>query len=435
MIKNNILYIAIKNNFVTFSRTPAALILVILPVVMLFIFGTIYPVTNILPHIITVSIITVSFSFVGIQFIEYRQNRFFRTNSSISMPNSVFICGAFITLCIVLTLSTITLINISWLFSTPIPILQQTVDNIYYEELDPIKQFIDGEAFFSSFSISNISFVLLSYSMLVSIVMTSLFAILLASMFKSVKSYTVLTLSYLILYIVLGGLAIPYNVIQKSQALTFLSDMIPNTHTSSLLNASFNKGHIEDAYDYIYYTNAIYDWTNSVITHYNDGKLFGLLSLPEYSDGIKLGVIFGDPAINEIIMGELDLIGSPDIDPEWLDPLKSQIIAQMYPWLNPVIQNLNQILGGFGDINVEADTVSLLKAWYIGSYTEGRTDTFMEAIQASGQLYKSLGDSLYLMIRPNPFSLSTKYGIVTNLIPMIIILISLPNFILIGREE
>ncbi len=437
MITN--VYIAIKHNFITFTKTPAALILAILPVIMLFVFGFIYPVTNILPHVITISIITVSFSFVGIQFIEYRQNRFFRTNKSISMPNSNFILGTFITLLIILTISTLTLLNIAWFFSSPIPILQQTVDNVYFEELDPIKHIISGQEFFSGFEVSNINPFKFIYSMLVSIVMTSLFAIMIGSIFKSVKSYTVLTLSYLILYIVLGGLAIPYNIIHKSAALTFLSEMIPNTHTNNLLSASMNEGHVIDAYQYINYTEAVQVWATEVVEKFNDGLLF-----PEVSPNPDGG--FGwivndikDP--NGVINSAFEEMGMPDIEEGWLDPLKSSLISSAFPWFNGFIQTASELLGFLG-IQLEPDVISISKFFYVATYlTDNSTDYgqlqvgFAEMISTVYYLYGSIGDSLELMIRPNPFAITERYGLATNLIPLIVIILTLPNFIIIGREE
>ncbi len=409
-------YIAIKHNFVTFAKTPASMILVILPVVMLFVFGVIYPVGTVLPQVITISIITVSFSFVGIQFIEYRQNKFFRTNKSISMSNSVFILGTFITLVLILTLASMTLITITWFFTQPIHLLQQTVDNIYYDEIDSLKQFLTGKEFFSAFTIANINWIEFAYAMCMSIVMTSLLAILVGSMFKSVKSFTVLTLTYLILYVVLGGLALPYNVIHQSTALTFLSELIPNTHTNNLITTAMNEGNTEDAYNYIYYTNAICDWTSNIVDLYNNGQIYNSTDL-------------------NVIMDELDLIGTPEVNEEWLDPLQSGLVSVMFPWADPLMQTLSELFFG---IKIELDPISVITTWYWVTALGDDIDTqegFIEIVVTFYTLYNDIGTSLELLIHPDPFTLKTTYGIITNAIPALIIVLTLPNFILIGREE
>ncbi len=425
------LYISIKHNLITFSKTPASLILVTLPVLMLFVFGTIYPVTNILPQVITVSIITVSFSFIGIQFIEYRQNKFFRTNKSISMPNSVFILGTFITLSILLAIASFTLLTITWFFSQPIPILQQTVDNVYYEEIDPIKQFLEGKIFFSDFAISNINWFKFTYAMMLSVVMTSLFAIFVGSVFKSVKSFTVLTLAYLVLYIVLGGLALPYNVIHQSPALTFLSELIPNTHTNNLLSASMNEGHIENAYNYIYYTEAITEWVSHINDLLNDGSL-----LLAQGEGAIQGIIDtqGMPAAISAVMGDLSLIGVPEVEPEWLDPLKTEIVATIWPWISSFLDTLGDLLF---NINIKPDPVIVLRIWYVIALfgDHDQLAGYQEALSLFNHYYFVLGDSLALFVHPDPFTLSTLYGRKTNLIPYVLILLTLPNFIMIKGEE
>lgn len=439
----NDLKISIKHNFVTFTKTPAFLILATLPIIMLLVFGSIYPATNVLPHIITISIITVSFSFVGIQFIEYRQNRFFRNNKSISMPNTTFILGTFITLLIILSITSITLLNITWFLTSPIQLLQESVDNVYFEEIDSIKYLLSGKPFFSTFEITNIDIWLFSYSMLLSIVMTSLFAIMLASLFSSVKSYTVLTLSYLILYIVLGGLALPYNVIHQSAELTFLSNMIPNTHTNNLLTAAMNQGHVDNAYDYVYFTEAVCDWLQSIIDLGNEGELF-----PQWSNEQLTSFNWMQDLKNPngVIQSGLNAMGMPEIEEGWLDPLQSALIFSAFPWVNAFIQTVSEFLGlvGISEVEVLADkgTLWVLQIWYVSVFVATNTtdfgqaqDGFYEVLNVVYNTYSSLGESLELMIRPNPFTFDNKYGIITNAVPFILILLTLPNFIIIGREE
>ncbi len=413
----NKLYSAVKHNLITFSKTPASLILVILPLMMLFVFGTIYPVSNILPHVITVSVITVSFSFVGIQFIEYRQNKFFRTNKSLSISNSTFILGTFITLMIILMIASLTLTTITWFFSQPVPILQQTVDNIYYDEIDPIKQYLNGEEFFSAFKVEYINWLKFMYAMLVSIVMTSLFAILVGSMFKSVKSFTVLTLTYLILYVVLGGLALPYNVIHQSTALTFLSDLLPNTHTNNLLTSSMNEGNVKAAYNYINYSDAVCKWIVDINDRAANGEFYVILDIP---------TLFSDMAS----------LGGPIVEEDWMDPIASDVVMSYFPWMFGLFQTVGDLLF---NIPLEINAKSLMLISYVAAFTNDggahAVATFTQTNALIYSVYHTIGQSLSLMIHPDPFDFQTKYGIMNNVYPFIIILLTLPNFILIGREE
>ncbi len=415
----NKLHIAIHQNIVTFFKTPASLILAILPVSMLFIFGSIYPVTNVLPHIITISIICVSFTFVGIQFIEYRQNKFFRTNKSISMPNSVFLLGTFVVLVLILIVSSFTLIVITWFFTNAIPVLQQTIDNMNFDEISSIKHIIEGTPIFSTFNISNINWLMFTYGLLVSVTMTSLLAIFVGGLFKSVKSYTVLTLTYLILFISLGGLAIPWNAIQESQTLSFLSALIPNTHTNNLMISAMNYGHVENAKSYIAFSNEMCIWINDI---YNNLYLTGLLDVPALQGIINIINYADHPAIEE-----------------WMsDPLESGIVPSVWPWLEGWMQTLGDF---FGNLNIPTRSEFVVYFGLIARAISNSQSGGLASINVPALLnsyysfYHGISSTLTFLLQPNAFDLSTQYGLVTNIFPLLIILLSLPNFILIGGEE
>lgn len=413
------LYYAVHQNMVTFFKTPAAFILAILPVTILFVFGTLYPATMVLPNVITISIISVAFTFVGIQFIEYRQNKFFRTNKNLSMPNSTFLFGTFLVLIILLLITTFTLVVITWFFTNAVPILEQTIDNLNFESLNSIKHLIEGMPVFSNFDIANIDWALFFYGMVVSIIMTSLIAIVVGSVFKSVKSFTVLTLTYLVLFISLGGLAVPMNIIKSNNLLLMLSSLIPNTHTNNLMMSAMNYGHIKNADSYIAYADATTVWLSDIYKMYGEG-VFHVEGVPG-----GIGAIVGN-------------VGSPEYEDWMTDPLESGLVSTIWPWMEGWMQSLSDL---FLNIDIPSRTQFFVYFSLIGDGFYGAVngkfydENFDQLIRNMYDFYHNLSLTLSSLQMENAFDLTTKYGLATNLIPLILILVCLPNFILTGGAE
>ncbi len=336
------------------------------------------------------------------------------------MPNKTFLFGTFLTLIITMLVTSFTLIVITWFFTNAVPVLQQTIDNMNFEGIENIKHLIDGTPVFSTFDISNINWLMFAYGITVSIVMTSLLAIFIGTMFKSVRSFTVLTLTYLILFIALGGLAIPVNVINQSDVLTVLSGLIPNTHTNNLMISAMNNGHIESAKAYVAYSNAMCDW------------------LAEIYDANELGVFAVDGA-GAGIGAVVDNLGHPELEDWMSDPLESGIVPSAWPWLEGWMQSISDL---FLNIDIPSRSEFFVYFAYIGSglvqtfngshlFNEG----FAEVTNNLYSFYNGVSVSLAYLQQKSAFDFTTTYAVLTNVIPLLLSLLLLPNFILIGREE
>lgn len=394
MIKNIIN--SVHQNFVIFSKTPAAIMVIILPISILILLGSIYPVVFVLPQLITLTIIIISFSSVAIQYHEFRETKFFKTNRNSNIPTWMLILGTFIVVLVVSLFMSFTLILLTWFLTNPLQILNQTIDNMNIDSLDEFKPYIDNLAFFTTFSLSNINWFLLIYSVILSIIMTSLFAIMVSQIFKNIKTYSLFAMLYILIFIIFGGVIIPYYIILDSPLLLILQNFIPNIHTNDLILSSLNSETMKLVDSIEIYSNDMLKWMEEI-----ENSSLSQWKYPPTLDNFNL----------------LDIT----------------IVFVSIPWAKNFIETLAGFLNQFTNNSINPDSsfltlFSLLIAKILGE------NEFDNVFSIFNLLYVSLNDMLSQLFPTYSFS-NQILAIKSNLFPYIIILISLPNFILMGGEE
>lgn len=386
---------SLQQNFIVFSKSPAAIIVAILPFLLLFSIGSIIPVAWILPQVITLSIISISFLSIGVQYNEYRKTRFFKTNKTTQIKTSTIILGTFIVTFVVSIAIIFTLLILTWFFTQAIPILSQTADNVRIPGFENIQAKLKDEAIFSTFNISNINWVEFIYSILISIIMTSLFAILIGNIIPSFKAYTLFTMFYLVVFILLSGLTIPKQLINDNETVRIISEIIPNINTSNLIETSMHTNISTQVEPYTKYLNGMRDFFQNVL---DEKEEFDYNTLQEYISG-------------------------------GIDPFDLSFLINTYPMISTLIIDSIQIINNLFGTSYLLDSSSFFffvadVVWYVSP-----DDVFIFVIENYIVFLTNLSNAFNEIFNvPNSFG-ANIYGLKTNLIPILIIFISLPSFI------
>ncbi len=387
---------SLHQNFIMFSKSPSVLIIIFLPLTLLFISGTIYPVSWILPEVITISIVVICFLSVGIQFNEYKISNFFRTTKNTNITTANLILGTFVVTFVITLFLSIFLMIVTWFFTSAVPVLSQTIDNVKIDFISNFQGFLKDKAFFSTFSFSNINWGLFIYSLVLSIVMTSLFSIFIGSLFQNIKTYILFTMIYLVVYLIVSGLVIPPYLLSSKKSLVFISNLIPNYHTNILIDSSLNSNVGTEIDQYTLYLDSLSEWVSSTYDFENN--------------------VINFDAFQEF----------PDIP--GLDPIDTTIIFSILPWLNWLIFLLfsffNEIGLGLSFETSYAIFVALRIASIIfdsASYLnfQGIILNFLNNISLTFKYF-----NFYQYAFNGDF-----FSFKVNIIPYIIILISFPFFI------
>ena len=384
---------SLQQNFIVFSKSPAVIIVTILPILLLFTIGTITPVAWILPQIITLSIISISFLSIGVQYNEYRKTNFFKTNKSTQVKTSTLIMGTFIVTLVVTLAIIFFLLILTWFFTQAIPILSQTTDNVRIPGLEEIQAMLKDQAIFSTFSTRNIKWIEFIYSILISIIMTSLFAILVGNIIPSFKAYTLFTMFYLIIFILLSGIIIPKQIINENETIKIISEIVPNINTSNMLESSMGIGISSQIGPYTNYLNGLIDWMQSV----DNGASLNYNDLQSYlKDGI--------------------------------DPFELSFLINAYPMISTFIVDVVAISNDFFGTSYTPDSSSLLfiivifeKVFFTDNFHAGLDNLINFILNIRNQF-----SSIFII--NDAFGINI-YGLKTNILPILIILISIPTFV------
>lgn len=400
---------ALHQNMIAFLKSSALWVVAIMPIFILFTIGTIYPASWILPQIITLSIIIVCFLSVGIQYNNYRKTNFFRTTKNTSVSVLMIVIGTVITVSTVSFFMTIFLMILTFLFTIAVPVLCQTVDNVNIEAISEYREYIQDTAFFSTFSFETIQWLKLIYSLLISVLMTSLLAVMIANLVKNEKAYIVISLFYIIIYILLGGILFPLAVVYQSEILKVLSILIPNVHTNSLLISSLNNSMSQSLEGFTEYVENLRKWLIDVA--YSENGVYN----PNFS------VLFD----NSIHIEGDDLLYLP-------------AIFSIAPWLTPAAIEVFAIIGDLTGMYSTNDVYGVLRIMFIiigavqmfgNTDHAGFSDFYIGTYQVTQNLWISL-NSIYFA--QNAFEWTT-FGMTSNIIPLFIMAISLPTFIKVVR--
>lgn len=397
------IYNSIHHNIVVFAKSPASIVVSILPIFILILLGSIYPVVWVLPQIISLSIIIICTTSVGFQYYEYRQTKFFRVARG--SENSVFniVLGTFITTVIFSVIISGTLIVVTWFFTNAIPILNQTIENVQIEPLNSYGQYIEDVAMFTTFSLSNISWFLFFYSVMIAIVMTSLLSIAVGTLFKTINGYVVFSMIYIFIYIIFGGIAIPWFMLQTSQLLTIIQTLIPSTLPANLISSSINHQVQLDIQEYINYCELVSNTLVEAIQSDNPSKIIREIYNVSLQDG-------------------------------YADPLNLALIYNNWPWAKPFMESITAFINQFisSDKWIVADSAYLLGFGLFISKITGNTD---EYLNNSWEFFNALTLSINQLSPAYSFDFGSWVGIKSNFLPLIYSAITLPNLILLGGEE
>ncbi len=393
---------SLHQNFVVFAKSPALLILLIMPLSLLFLIGSITPVAWILPHIITLSIIVICFLSVGVQYNEYRKANFFRTVKSSKMSTVDLVLGTFIVTFVVAFFLSISLMVVAWFFTMAIPILSQTIDNIKIDAIEQWQSFLQDDAFLSTFSFENVKWLWFIYSIIISIAMTSLIAIMVGNVIRTTKGYILFSILYIILFVLLSGLSIPLHLITSNQFTNIAANLLPNFHTNALISSSINSGVAIQSAEYSTYLDNIAEWLKSTY------------------EG-----------------GEVNFYFPPELEGE--DPFDMTIIYSTFPFLliglTGIVDLVNGLFGFLGpnlQLNLEPNMASFLGVTFMITNFLFKDTYIANASQIVYQLSNlSLAFSSVYSI-PYTFNYD-MYSLTKNLLPIIFMLLSVPSFILVVR--
>lgn len=400
---------SLHQNMLSFLKSPALWVVIVMPIFILFTIGSIYPASWVLPQIITLSIMIVSFLSVGIQYSNYRKTQFFRTVRNTSVPVYLIILGTVIVVSIVSFCLSIFLMITTFFFTNAVPILCQTIDNVNIVALQPYRNLLDETAFYSTFSFSSVHWLKLIYSLLISVIMTSLFAVMIANLITNERVYILISLFYITIYIMLGGIIFPLSVIYQSEFLEVLSFLIPNVHTNSLIISSLDSGVGTAMAGTKQYIHSLDNYLESIASLNSSG-------IYEPNWEILLGLTEDGDQINNVVGDDFLQIGA---------------IISVSPYLFIILNLIGQILSDFLGISSNIDTAHALRALFV---ILGLIDLFGE--NNFNLVYSNIKDISYeidvalnsIFISGNAFSLDS-FGLRSNLIPLFVIIVSFPTFI------
>lgn len=386
---------SLQQNFIIFAKSPAAIITIVLPLFLLFTIGTITPVAWILPQIITLSIISISFLSIGVQYNEYRKTNFFKTNKTTQVKNSVIILGTFIVTFVISTAVIFSLFVLTWFFTQAVPILSQTVDNVRIPGLESIQAILKNQAIFSTFSFENIKWIEFIYSVLISIIMTSLLAILIGNLIPSFKVYTLFSIFYITIFILLSGLIIPQQSINNVEAVRIISEIIPNINTSNMIETSMGTNISSQIGPYTIYLDGLSQFMKNVI---------------ENPDSIS----YQD--LQKLIAGGID-------------PFDLSFLINAYPMLATFIIDAVTIVNNLFGTSYNPDSATLFFVIIIVEKNSYSADSFIKYVQDLVNFIDKINLEFHSIVNiPNAFGVNL-YGLKTNLIPILIMIISIPTFI------
>lgn len=263
----NKIWQSMHHNFIMFGKSPAIIVAGIVPLLLLIITGSIRPVAWILPTTISLSVIIICFLSVGLQYEEYRKTKFARniTNTDLSMAH---IClGTFLVVFFTTMAISLFLMIFTWFFTLAVPLLCQTIDNINVEGLSQYESYMDDVSLFSTFSFADVEWIHFFYSLVITIVMTSLFAIMFSVILNTQKSYILVSMIYILMFILFSGLIIPVEIIERQNILSIISKLIPNVHTNNLISSSVTPSFLKTTDDYVVYLSQLTGWGESTIDY------------------------------------------------------------------------------------------------------------------------------------------------------------------------
>lgn len=244
--------------FKTLFKSPAAISILIIPVVLMIGLGYLLPSGWIVPSAVTIGIVGSVLLYFGGSLEEIKRTSFMKSMSLTRLNKFSFLSTKILFSVFVSMVSVLWVLFFAWLFTDPIPFLANNFSHLIPSEYGSLSESIAGiqageetanamdVIVYLPFDISwgNIKWVSMLYAGVITIVVSISIAFVFVAFSKSSLSFYLMSFGYLLAMILFGGVVMPSFLIDKDTNgwFTYLYYVVPNYYTNNVMAESFSGG-------------------------------------------------------------------------------------------------------------------------------------------------------------------------------------------------
>lgn len=265
--------------FKTLFRSPAAISILIIPVVLMIGLGYILPSGWIIPSAVTIGIVASVLLYFGGSLEEIKRTSFMKSISLTRLNKFSFLSTKILFSIFISIISVLWVLLFAWIFTTPIQFLATDFSNL----IPPS----EGDGFKLvelPFTIDwkEVNWMLMIYAGIATIVVSITLAFVFVAFSRSSLSFYLMSFGYLLSMILFGGVVMPSFLIDKDSNgwFTYLYYIVPNYYTNNVMASAFSGGLIP---------SVIHSVTNDII----DPKLQPLFDMAQATNS-DIQAIFAD---------------------------------------------------------------------------------------------------------------------------------------------
>lgn len=227
--------------FKTLFRSPAAISILIIPVVLMIGLGYLLPSGWIVPSAVTIGIVASVLLYFGGSLEEIKRTSFMKSISLTRLNKFSFLAIKILFSIFISVISVVWVILFAWIFTVPVPFLATD-----FSHLIPPSDKEGFQLVTLPFEIdwTGINWLLMLYAGIITITVSITIAFVFVAFSKSSLSFYLLTFGYLLSMLLFGGVVMPSFLIDKDTNgwFTYLYYIIPNYYTNNIMAASFSGG-------------------------------------------------------------------------------------------------------------------------------------------------------------------------------------------------
>ncbi len=228
--------------FKTLFKSPAAISILLIPIVLMVGLGYLLPSAWIVPSAITIGIVGAVLLYFGGSLEEIKRTSFMKSISLTRLNKFTFLATKILFSVFISLFSVLWVLFFAWIFTEPIPFLATNFSNLIpYNEGADVMNLVTQIPFVIKWD--KINWIAMLYAGIMTIVVSISIAFVFVAFSKSSLSFYLMSFGYLLAMILFGGVVMPSFLIDKETNgwFTSLYYFVPNFYTNNVMATSFGS--------------------------------------------------------------------------------------------------------------------------------------------------------------------------------------------------
>lgn len=225
----------------TLFKSPAALSILIIPIVLMLGLGFILPSGWIIPSSITIGIVGSVLLYFGGSIEEIKRTSFMKSISLTRMNKFTYLSTKILFSILVSLFSVLWVLFFGWMFTDVIPLLVTDFSALIPSGTSDMMDFVRTISFEVDWT--NINWILMLYAGAITIIVSTSLAFVFVAFSKSSLSFYLMSFGYLLAMILFGGIIMPSALISPDNSwFKIFYYLVPNFYTNNIMATSFGNG-------------------------------------------------------------------------------------------------------------------------------------------------------------------------------------------------